>query len=275
MTETNSTPLPDYERPPVIEVVYGMQFAPLLDLRTPLIGLLWQRFKQQYPKYKEMPVLAPVIERFDQVFPTEQVSVELLDHPPLPRVFFFDANENWVMQVQNDRFHHNWKRMKEGDSYPRFISVSEKFFEAWDKFLQFLASENVPRPNFTQLELTYINHIPVEEGRSALQEIQTVFPDFPWQPNHVFLGLPENLSWNISFLMPDNQGRLHITMRPAQRRKDKAVVLLLELTARGIPPSTELLDIKNWFSVGREWIVRGFSDITHLDVQRERWGRTT
>ena len=263
MTETKSIPLPDYTRPPVIEVVYGLQFAPLLDLRTPLIGVLWQRIMQEYPKYKEMPVLAPVSERFDQFVPTEQASVELLDRPPLPRLFFLDASENWVMQVQRDRFHHNWMRTKEGDSYPRYMSVSEKFFEAWNKFSQFLASQNLLPPSLTQCELTYINHIPIEEGRSTIEEIQTVFPDFRWQSQQRFLDPPENLTWNTSFRMPDNQGRLHIAMRPAQRRKDKAAVLLLELTARGIPSSIEWPNIRNWFSVGRESIVRGFSDVTH------------
>jgi hypothetical protein len=55
---------------------------------------LWQVIKSDYPKFREMPILAPIVERFDQVIPTEQAQIELLDRPPLPRLFFLDATEN-------------------------------------------------------------------------------------------------------------------------------------------------------------------------------------
>jgi uncharacterized protein (TIGR04255 family) len=272
----HQSPLPDYERPPVIEVIYGMQFLPIAEWRTPLVGALWQAIKEDYPKFKEMPLLAPVFERFDQIVPSEQGvqgKIELLDSAPLPRMFFLDNDEHWVMQVQNDRFHHNWKRMKEGDQYPRYNSVSSRFFEAWERFSTFLDIEAIERPSFTQFELTYINHIPVQEGRSVLDEFETVFVDYLWDHRKRFLPDPELASWNSSFRLPDSQGRLHISVRPAQRRKDKTAVLLLELTARGIPLETESQDIKNWFALGREWIVRGFTDITQENVQKQRWGR--
>lgn len=273
MVEPLSIPLPDYERPPVIEVIYGVQFEPLKEWRTPLIGTLWQAIKDDYPKFKEMPVLAPVLERFDQTIPTEMAALELLDGPPLPRLFFLDSNENWVMQVQNDRFLHNWKRMKEEDIYPRFGSVSDRFFVAWEQFFRFLESQEVSAPNITQLEITYINHIPVEKGRTTIEEIEADFLDVCWQKSHDFLPPPETVTWTSSFLLPENKGRLHISLRPAQRRKDKSPVLLLELTARGIPNSTEMASIRSWFAMGREWIVRGFADITRQNVQQERWGR--
>lgn len=129
MTDRSVAPLPDYDHPPVIEVVYGFQFAPLVELQTPLVGLFWHSIRQHYPKFQEMPVLPPVIERPDQELRTE-TSFELLEGPPLPRLFFLDSEENWVLQLQNDRFLHNWKRVKDGDVYPRYHSVSEKFFEA-------------------------------------------------------------------------------------------------------------------------------------------------
>lgn len=273
MPEKKSSPLPDYERPPVIEVVYGMQFSPLHELRTPLIGLFWQTLKTDYPKFKEMPVLAPVIERFDQEGKTEQPTLELLQEAPLPRIFFLDAQENWVMQLQNDRFLHNWKRVNDDDVYPRYDAVSDRFFEAWDRFGEFCKSEGISRPRLNQLELTYINHIPVHLKSTVGEEITRIFPDIVWRKNHEFLPLPESLSWKTSFLLPNNQGRLHVSLRHATRIKDKTPTLLLELTARGIPSAHELPQIKSWFSLSREWIVRGFSDLTNLEVQRSVWAR--
>lgn len=272
MILNQSTALPTYDRPPVIEVVYGVQFDPLAEWRTPLIGVLWQTIKQAYPKFKEMPVLAPVIERFDHLAQTEQPSIEFLDRPPLPRLFFLDSNENWVLQVQHDRFLHNWKRMQDSDHYPRFNAVSERFFAAWTEFLNFLDSQNIPSPNITQLEVTYINHIPVERGKTVIDEIETDFMDLSWAQDHEFLPRPELVTWTSTFRLPENQGRLHISLRPGQRRKDKTSVLLLELTARGIPKSCTMPEIKSWFALGREWVVRGFADITKKNAQKQRWG---
>ena len=130
MSNKTTNPLPDYDKQPVIEVVYGMQFSPLPELRTPLIGLFWQSIKADYPKFKEMPPLAPLIERFDQEAPTEQPMLEFLQEAPLPRMFFLDDHENWVMQIQNDRFLHNWKRVTDDDVYPRFDVASDRFFQA-------------------------------------------------------------------------------------------------------------------------------------------------
>jgi len=271
--DSASSPLPDYLRPPVIEVVYGMQFLPLTEWRSPLVGLLWQSIKQDYPKFKEMPVLAPMIERFDPVIQTEESSLQLFNAPPLPRLFFMDANENWVMQVQNDRFLHNWKRVKDEDEYPRYGLVSERFYQAWEIFLRFCSSENIATPKLTQLEVTYINHIAIKSN-PMVDELNSLFPDIQWQNGHSFLRRPERILWNVSFLLPEAQGRLHISLRPGQRRKDKTPMLLLELTARGIPASTEMDKIREWFALGREWIVRGFADITSVKEQKGRWQRT-
>lgn len=275
MSEKLSKPLPDYERPPVIEVVYGMQFSPLSELRTPLIGLFWQAIKADYPKFKEMPVLAPVIERYDQEGKTEQPTLELLQEAPLPRMFFLDDHENWVMQLQNDRFLHNWKRVSDDDTYPRYDIVSDKFFQVWDRFCEFCRTEGISKPKLNQLELTYINHIPVGSKNTVGEEITRVFPDIIWRKSHEFLPVPESLSWKTSFLLPDKQGRLHVSLRHATRIKDKTPTLLLELTARGIPSTIETAQIRSWFSLSREWIVRGFSDLTNSEVQKTTWARKT
>jgi len=273
MPDKTTNPLPDYERPPVIEVVYGIQFSPLPELRTPLIGLFWQSIKADYPKFKEMPPLAPLIERFDQETPTEQPMLEFLQEAPLPRMFFLDNHENWVMQVQNDRFLHNWKRVSDEDVYPRFDVVSDRFFQAWGKFCDFCRSESISNPKLNQLELTYINHIPVRESRPIGEEVTAIFPDIVWRKDHEFLPVPETLSWKTSFLLPKKQGRLHVSLRHARRIKDNTTTLLLELTARGIPEVSEQPQVKEWFALSREWIVRGFSDLTNSDVQKKSWIR--
>lgn len=52
MTSANTTPgnpLPSYKRPPVDEVVCGFRFERLRELKVPHIGLLWEKFRNEYP----------------------------------------------------------------------------------------------------------------------------------------------------------------------------------------------------------------------------------
>jgi uncharacterized protein (TIGR04255 family) len=264
-------PLPDYENPPVIEVVYGLQFDSL-GLKSPTIGLFWQSVRQDYPTFTENPPLKPIIEKYDQEKRVES-QIEVMASPPLPRLWFMDRNENWLIQVQDDKFLHNWKKSKDTDVYPRFEIVSTKFFDAWNRFQGFCQSEGIPLPSINQLEVTYINHIAIKDVKLFVREASHIFPDMRWRDTHEFLPSPETLSWKTAFLFPGRQGRLHVSMRHAIRKKNQEPVLLLELTARGMPASKDNEGIRAWFIMAREWIVRGFTDLTDEHVQRERWGR--
>ena len=103
--------LPEFESPPIVEVVFSVQFEPLGSLRTAQIGLLWERFRKDFPKVDEKPPLEPVLERFDR---PQSVKVglrfEALDVPPLARVLFLNEPESQLIQVQPDRFIHNWRK---------------------------------------------------------------------------------------------------------------------------------------------------------------------
>ena len=81
------------------------------------------------------------------------------------------------------------------------------------------------------------------------------------------------MTWALTFLLPNQQGRLRVSLRHAFHQVDMRPVLLCELTARGMSPTSELSSIKEWFALSREWIVRGFADLTGDRVQKEIWGR--
>jgi hypothetical protein len=48
-------------------------------------------------------------------------------------------------------------------------------------------------------------------------------------------------------------------------------VLLLDLTVRGIGRDKSPGGMTDWFDLAREWIVRGFTDLTGEDVQKNIW----
>jgi uncharacterized protein (TIGR04255 family) len=265
-------PLPDYDLPPVIEVVCGLQFAPLEDFQATAFGLLWQRFKADYPTCEQQAPLAQVIERFGAPI-IEESPVELATMPLLPRMFFVHRDPCWLVQVQPDRFLHNWRKHQDTDVYPHFPEVYKRFWAAWEQFRGFCREEPISSPEVNQLELTYINHIVQGEGWDGMATIGQVFPDLAWRTTRSFLPTPESVVWKTSFTLPDASGRLHASVRHALRRRDDVPVLLCELTARGCPSSLDDDAIREWFHMGREWIVRGFADLTHERIQNDVWRR--
>ena len=101
--------LPEFEKPPVIEVVCGVLFKPLESMLAPHLGVLWDRFKAQYRTCQEVAPLAPIVERFDE---SPGVELAISDKPPLPRIWFIHESETGIIQVQRDRFLHNWKKVR-------------------------------------------------------------------------------------------------------------------------------------------------------------------
>ena len=87
---TSILPLPEYDNPPLIEVVFGVQFKELEKLKTLHMGAFWEKIsKTEYPNFEDKPPLAHVIESYDepQAKPAE-MTIERVNAPPLPRFFF-------------------------------------------------------------------------------------------------------------------------------------------------------------------------------------------
>ena len=265
----NSNGLPDYDNPPVSEVVCGILFEPLGTLLLPHFGLLWEKFKDEYSECQEVAPLMPTIERLDES-PLQAVQ---LTEMPLPRVWFVHK-DGGIIQVQRDRFLHNWRKMRSEDEYPRYETVFETFQEHFSTFQQFLQDTNLGTVTPLQYELTYVNLILKDEGWQTISEIGQVFPDFSWRTSSSrFLPTPEAINWRTSFLLPNRSGRLHINIQTGRRREDLHELFRLEITARGIGEDVSSENMKEWFNLAHKWIVRGFEDLTGVEVQKDVWGK--
>lgn len=266
-----SQDLPDFEKPPVIEVVCGIQFKELRSLLAPHLGLLWEKFKAEYPGCQEVPPLAGTFERFDEGA-SSKADIQLSENPPLPRIWFIHTQGNGIVQVQRNRFLHNWKKIRIEDEYPRYGAVISMFRERLATFEDFVEENALGTIEPLQYEMTYMNHIPQGEGWDSMGELGTIFPDFTWRnEKDRFLPQTESISWRTSFALPKRTGRLHVTIRNVQRREDNLPLLLYELTVRGMPADTSRDAMWKWFDLAREWIVRGFEDLTGTDIQTKTW----
>jgi uncharacterized protein (TIGR04255 family) len=262
--------LPSFERPPVNEVICGIMFKPLLGMLAPHLGILWSKFRSEYPNCIEVDPLLPVVETFESVeTPGPDLSI-----PFLPRMWFISKDENAIVQVQRDRLLHNWRKVRPTDEYPRYTDVKKRFTDRCAEFEAFLVENQLGRVEPLQLEMTYLNHIPVQSGWQSLGDVGKVFPDFNWRLGDRFFGPPEKVNWRTSFALPEKRGRLHLVIQSALRRQDRLPLFIVELTVRGIGAERELGAMWGWFDMAREWIVRGFADITGPEVQKTVWRRT-
>ena len=191
---------------------------------------------------------------------------------PLPRVWFIHKDLHGIIQVQRDRFLHNWKKVKPDDQYPRYGHVKQLFEEHLATFETFLSELGIGTLVPCQYEMTYVNHIPRGQGWDELADLGNVFPDFAWNTREGrFLDVPQGRNLRVNFLVPDRTARLHATIRNAELKGDPLV--LFELTVRGFSPDSSREAMWRWFDLAREWIVRGFADLTGEEIQRNVWRR--
>lgn len=268
--------LPDYENPPVVEVVLGVQFEPLREFVGPYVGLFWQELREKLPELQEQPYLTPVVERFG-VSEERSLRVEFQTFPNSYRYWLLSDTGNQLIQVQQDRFHHNWRKVKEHDVYPRYETIREKFKSEVTGLQEFLKSEGLGSIKPNQCEITYVNHVAPSENWGGHRELDKLVTVFRSDYSDDFLGLPEKVRLALSYLMTGKAGeplgRLHIRAEPAlQRGGERQQIYRLTLTARGEPQGDGLEGVSSFLDLGRSWIVRGFTSVTTPEMHQE-WRR--
>ncbi|MBM2847026.1 MAG: hypothetical protein HW407_2338 [Bacteroidetes bacterium] len=263
--------LPEYDQPPVFETVLGVQFSVAREFPTRLFGAHWERIKSRFPHIEIQPPIAPAFEELELPLAPPRFGLQFVAEPQF-RCWFIGSSETKLLQVQRDRFLHNWRKVKEEDVYPHYHQIKPKFEEEWIGFRAFLSQEGFEKPEVNQCEITYVNHIEIGDDWKGLGELNKAIACWSGIYSGDFLEQPETLSLNVSYVMPGKKGRLHIAAQPAIRRQDAKEVLQLTLTARGKPASSHLEDISGWLDLGHEWIVRGFTDFT-TEKMHELWGR--
>ena len=264
--------LPSYGEPPVSEVVFGVQFSPIEELLAAHIGLYWKRIRDRFPRAEEQAPIGHIVERFEEQ-ERSKTRVETRGTPPLPRTWLISEMGDRLLQVQRDRFLHNWREKRRDDVYPRYGSIKKTFLEAWDGFQDFLIEENLPSPVVDQYELTYVNHIRQDKLWQTMGDLSSVFSCLSWAPRGSFLPAPEYVVWQMRFALPDNQGRLRAEAIPARLASDTESIIRFSLTARGISSSgTGPNALGSWYDLAHEWIVKGFSELVSEETD-EVWER--
>jgi uncharacterized protein (TIGR04255 family) len=274
---TRPADLSDYASPPVTEVVLGVQFNSLDRFLSPHLGLVWEVFKEEFPLVEEHPYFPPAFETFGTPAPfiIPSVNFQIVARPEMLRINFLNAEKTQLLQVQRDRFLHNWRKTGEGADYPRFERMIDTFETGLQKFIGVVDRENLGPVVPNQCEVTYFNQIPVPENETVWSQFALAFPDVVGTGMIEEIGAPEDARFVLRYVIPAADrsplGRVTVAAQPATRA-DGVTIIQFTLTARGKPASLDVPGVLDFLAHGRILLNRVFKKLTSSTMQ-ERWGR--
>jgi uncharacterized protein (TIGR04255 family) len=269
-----NTSLPEYAKPPVVEVACSLQFDPIVGFHTAHLGMLWQVFREHYPLVQQQPPLPVLQERFDAS--SVGVSFNLTQQFPVPRLWFLNETGTRLIQVQQDHFVVNWRKLETDEIYPRYPVVRQLFVEELSRFREFLKREGLPDITPRQTELSYVNQIDAKRadgGRRPLAEITSMWGR---ESREGALPLLEEGTIQASYLLGDARspvGRLHISIEPQRFVKDGAPLYAITLVARSVPEQPDMVSALASLDRVHAAIVEGFTSITTTEMHTQ-WERT-
>lgn len=271
LESTRPEDLPDFRKPPLNEVVLGVQFTPVLGYQQIRAGEVWALFRDEFPNVRELPALPPSFETFGPAGPViSQINFQLVSGPTYNRFWFLSQNGEELIQFQLDRLLHNWRKVgDQTNPYPRFELIIGKFEKELVAIQDYFSRLYSSKLAITQCEVSYINHILFVDQLASISAGEWIrFFDFgSIEPDDFSF----NCRWTISAASGRPQGRLICEASTAVNQTGHEMIVLT-LTARGVPLAANIPAALDFLKMGRELIVKRFAGIT-TDSAHRQWER--
>jgi uncharacterized protein (TIGR04255 family) len=250
-----------FATPPLTEVSFSLQFEPIEQLHLGFLGLLWDVFRDRYPIAQHADEIDHVIEKFG-VLPREiPQKLKFLPQLPLPRMMYFSEDKQFLIQVQKDRFILNWRNHESVKfEYPRYKNLKKRFLDEIEILYGFLKANNLPSPDYDQVEFTYTNHIDAKD-HIAQEVFNDVIDEKRYSPS---LEL-ETFDIKLKHILKKddhNIGRMYTSIASGSRKSDGSKLYILNFTTRTHPTKPSLEGVVEVMDIMREEINNSFSAIT-------------
>jgi uncharacterized protein (TIGR04255 family) len=265
--------LPKFRRPPLIEVVHGVQFRQLpMTIAHP--GLFYLRVRDRYPQTQTVVALPPTRETFDDS--PMLLHLGFVGQDEIPRAWFVSNDDATLIQLQRDRLLLNWRRGAQSAEYPHFEAVSDEFQRIYADLEAFAAENNLGEVQPTQCEVTYVNHLHAPAARGDRPDPASIIRLLNAQVGPEWQLPIDDLSFTARYLLPGEGGRpigrLTATLATLISSGGGEAVLQLDITARGSPEGTGLDAVVAFHNMAHKHIVHCFTGIT-TRAAHEKWDR--
>ncbi len=250
---------------PVVEVVLGVQFSPLMNLSSAHFGLIWQDLGVDvWKEPKDQTPLNDQFERFDEARLRLQGGFPIRLAPVVypGRLMLTKSTGDRLIQIQSTRFHYNWR--KNEYPYPNFVAIEDEFRDVYKIFQRAIKIHLQQEVILNQWEITYVNAFKRGDSWNSLDEWSRLLPGlfgklFPSSDMGLEL---EHRGAEWSYALPKKSGRLHISAKLGRIGDDDEEFLLLQSTVRG--PVNESVDdpIEQGLQLGHDVALQSFQMIT-------------
>ncbi|MGQ0628004.1 MAG: TIGR04255 family protein [Phycisphaerales bacterium] len=261
--------LPEFAKPPVTEVALAVQFEPI-EITAAHLGLLALRMRELgYPRIEQHPPLAPIVEQFGA--PRVPGRVVFALGLPEVRNWFVAEDGQRLVQVQSDRLIHNWRKSGTANEYPRYEKIRETFGQHLQELAAFVTREGLGEILPNQVEVTYVNHVRSVGAPLGGGQLARVTGIAGSSYTDRTLPAAEDARAAARFVIEREGtpvGRLHVNAHTAIDLENREPIVVVSLTARGRPFTQGLDGVLSFMDLGREWVVRGFADVTTPEMHK-------
>ena len=268
----SSEKLPKFNKPPVVEVVLGVQFQQLAGFHVGHHGAIWQRFQGKFSRVQQQPRLPHIIER-KGVQPPEMLNVMSLMSPSdhVPRMWLLSADDTELVQVQPDRFMRNWRRYHDGQiAYPSYDDhIRPGFVEDFANFSAVIEDQQLGPPIADQCEVVYVNHIDHSGTWQDFSQLGRVFKGWDATYPHSVGSGTDTVAYRMRRDVTDDHGKFvghfFIELDSAYSLRQTGAmtpIFQLQLNVRGRPLSEGAEGVMRFMDLAHKIIVNSFAELT-------------
>ena len=246
-----------FKKPPINELVIGLYYVPIVDLKAQHVGLYWERIKDRFPICEQKEPIGPIFEHVDG---------ELF---PLPRFWFYREAASNLVQLQRNAFIYNWRRCL-NHTYPHYENVYEEFLTEFNIYQRFLHDEVSAKVDVIRLcELTYINIISTE-GWSKPSELGAILPPVAGfqvieTESRSLIGLNSTVACRLNENL-----QVDVSVKTGKRKGDSENLAILEIKGHGAPDGFSVESVQPWYDAAHDAIYDLFLTFTDKEAQ-QRW----
>jgi uncharacterized protein (TIGR04255 family) len=262
------TTLPQYDAPPVVEVVLSTQFAPIPGFTAAHAGRFWATLDgQEWTSAEEAPQIDDAFERFGAERVWASPGLRLIPGGQPARIRIINKDDDHMLQVQPTRFVFNWRRRV--GQYPTFSALLPEFLEAFEQFRTHCLSVGIEPLILNQWEVIYVNHIPRDDLWKTPRDWVTIIPCASFPTTGLEGHEPESFASKWDIVIDEVRGRLHVDLRFVRLGDGQGEeALKLQLLARGPIKDERGFDLESGLNLGHETIVRSFDAMTTPTAHR-------
>lgn len=259
-----------FKKPPLNELVIGVQFEKLPEFPLPEYQKIWDVIggAKEYPLLENQPRLLAGLQNGE---PLEFNPTQVI----MPRVWFSTADSCHLLQYQSDRIHFNWRAGENYSTYPRYEPICEKFLLHYQQINNLIQDRFSRSLNPTTLEMSYTNLIPKEDV-GDFDNLDSLLNQSFWKPNALqYANKMQGFQCAYRVSVDDYYAALNVNISTVINPNTGEQFFRIDLNVQGkcIEEYSEGVEgLKRWYDGIRIVIVDSFDKMT-TENMHQKWGR--